>query len=369
MELKFYLQILRFNWWIILLTMLTAAGFALAGAVFLTPGYQTSARFVVSPSMTADINQDEIVDRLAALDKRSIVTTYSEVLRSARIFTEAGEALDLDPAAAAAYSRSAVVLPETNILELTVTGPDPELTAELANQIGRKGIQYVQRLYTVYEIRFLDSAPVPDKPFRPQPVRDLSLAAGLGLIVGCLLAVVWEQYQTPLISLLKRPMEMDHSQAYSQQYLHNHLGDYNAQGEDRIWSLGMIHLPELETFLADLPKTPAQRILREITNAMRKEIWGKDLLARWDQATFSVFLPETKGDQALQALQRIQNQLANHTPYLSDDQEFHFTPQIGIAQRQPGENVSTVIDHVQSALQRAVENGHSPYLHPLEEEA
>ena len=368
MELKLYLQILRSNWWIILLTTLIAAGIALAGAVFLTPSFQTSARFVISPSMTADIKQDEIVDRLAALDKRSIVTTYSEVLSSDRIFTEAVEALNLDPASSAAYSRSTVVLPETNILELTVTGPNPEMTAEIANQIGREGIQYVQRLYTVYEIRFLDSAPIPQKPYRPQPARDISLAAGLGLIVGSLLAIVWEQYQTPLISFVKRPFEMDQSHAYTRQYLRDHLGDYNTQGEDKVWSLGMIHLPELNQFLVDLPKPSSQRMLRGLTDAMMKEIWGKDLLARWDQSTFSVFLPETRGDQAVQALERIQKELTNHIPYLSDGKDFQFTPQIGIAQKQAGETVTSVIDKVQSALQRAVENGHSPYLYSGEEE-
>jgi len=363
MEIKLYLQILRKHWWLIVLSILIATAVALGAALWVTPTYQTSARFVVSPSLTMDINQDEIVDRLAALDKRSIITTYAEVLNSERIFIDASRAINIIPNRLAAFSRSAIVLPESNILELTVSGPDPLLTADLTNAVGQQAIQYVQRLYTVYEIRVLDPAAIPGSPIKPQPARDIALAVGLGLIFGCVLAIVWEQYQTPLLSFFNRAVGKSSAQTYSRQSIEGYIEEWLAQHPDRDSTLSLIHFPELQSHRESIPRPALQRIIDGISNAIKQELWGKDIVGQWDQATFSVMLHDVTGKDALHVLKRVQARLSSPLSLMNNGDPLILTSQIGLAEMDRGENSATIMKKVEMALLQARKDGSGPLLY------
>ncbi|MCB9422082.1 MAG: hypothetical protein H6667_19935 [Ardenticatenaceae bacterium] len=194
-EIQTLIQIGRRNWWIVALT----AGAALLISIILssltTPTYMTSARFIVSPNR--ELEDRDIINSLEALDKRSVVVTYAEVLRSNRILGSARQELNVAAVDLADYSLTAVVLPEANVLELTITGPDPALTANLANVVGEKAIEYMSSLYPIHLFAFLDKAPVPQRPFEPQPVQNAILSVALGLGLGGLLVVLRERLLRP----------------------------------------------------------------------------------------------------------------------------------------------------------------------------
>lgn len=187
MELQLYLRMVLRSWWIVALTTLTALSISLTLSYFATPLYRTSAQLLVSPS--ASLSGSQAVYGLDTLNKRSIVSTYAEVLSSSRIYSETGALLGLSPTEVEAYTLATVVLPEANVLELSVTGPDPEIAALLANGVGQRAVDYIKGLYQAYEVNFLELAPIPTIPVSPGPVQDASLAAGLGLILGVALAV------------------------------------------------------------------------------------------------------------------------------------------------------------------------------------
>ena len=56
-----------------------------------------------------------------------------------------------------------------------------------------KPVIYIQGIYQIYDINFLDSAGVPNNPISPNPARDASLAAVLGAILGVSVAIGREQ--------------------------------------------------------------------------------------------------------------------------------------------------------------------------------
>ena len=94
------------------------------------------------------------------------------------------------------YTVNAVVLPEASVVELFVDGPNPEVSALLANSIGQQGMLFFQSEYSsIYSVRFLDIAETPSSPFTPVPVRDAVVAALLGLSIGAMLAVGYEQFR------------------------------------------------------------------------------------------------------------------------------------------------------------------------------
>src|SRR5512134_3648318 len=98
MEIKLYLRMLQRGWWIIVVTTLVAIIVTLIASYFATPIYRATTRFVISPSATFVAEGNNVLNSLATLDKRSIITTYAEVLNSPRIHRETFELLRLNEA-------------------------------------------------------------------------------------------------------------------------------------------------------------------------------------------------------------------------------------------------------------------------------
>ena len=202
-QIKPYLRILKRNWWIVVLTMLSAFSLALALSYFSTPIYQTRAQFIVSPgpAFLASIEGDlsDAVRGIESLDKRSIIATYEEIMNSRQIFEKASILLQMAPAQLEQYEATAVVLPDASALELTVTGPDPTTASQLANTMGQESISYIQALYNqLYSVTLLDAATIPTSPISPQPVRDAILSLALGLAFGVILAIIVDYANVPL---------------------------------------------------------------------------------------------------------------------------------------------------------------------------
>ncbi len=185
-----YLEILRRKWWMVALTALFALTVTLAISYFNTPLFRARGQYVVSPGQSLLRGEDrDLINGISALDRPSIVATFAEIMNSASIQRAAQTALQLDPLEAANYTVQAVVIPDSSVIELTVSGPNPVMAAQLANTVGEQAINYTQALYQAYSINMLDPASPPLKPFSPNPARDGAVALFLGLIVGVLLAI------------------------------------------------------------------------------------------------------------------------------------------------------------------------------------
>ena len=120
-QLQIYFGMLKRGWWLVALAALAALNMVLVSAYFATPMFRSKASFIVSPGPSLLAGQDkEVVDSIEALDKRSIVSTYAEVLKSDTVRDDAAAQLGLAETAVSAYAINAVVLPDASVLELTV---------------------------------------------------------------------------------------------------------------------------------------------------------------------------------------------------------------------------------------------------------
>ena len=143
MELKLYFRMLQRGWWIIAVTTLAAILVTLVASYFATPVYRATSRFVISPSAAFVAEGNNVLNSLATLDMRSIITTYAEILNSPRIHRETFDLLQLDETIVQNYRYNAVVLPDTNIIEFSVEGTDPQTVTLLVNAIGQHVVEYV----------------------------------------------------------------------------------------------------------------------------------------------------------------------------------------------------------------------------------
>jgi diguanylate cyclase (GGDEF)-like protein len=304
MEIRLYLEMFRRNWWVIVLTALVALNASLLASFFATPLYSSSTRFIVSPNPGLLTGRDMITS-MEALDKRSIVSTYAEFLNSRRIYQETITALGISADIADEYEIRAVVLPDANILEMTVSGSDPAIASLLANSIGSYAIGYISELYSAYDISVLDPAIPASAPFSPQPVRDASLAFILGLVGGATLAVVSEQVRVPLDEYRDRLRMDKDTGVYNNRYFIQVVADRLVSKPTELLSVAIVDLKGLQEVFETLPPVAMQGLLRSVTEILRKELRGNDVLGRWTETSFTVMLPTTPGTAAGRTFERI----------------------------------------------------------------
>lgn len=360
MELRHYLRMLRTGWWLIALTTLSALAIALAVAYSATPIYRASARLIVRPNVPA-LGNASLVESLATLDKPSIAATYAEVLNSMRIFNEAANPLQLDPKTLLLYTRTAVVLPSSNILEVAVTGPDPNLATRLTNGIGQRAIEYTKGLYQAYGIEFLDPAVVPTEPISPQPLRDASLAIVLGFVLGAALAILREQLRMPLEALRRRNMYDPYSNAYSRRYFMRRLEEEITRKRGSL-AVGLLQLDGLEGLNETLPSPVFHGLLRRVNRILQIELRGRDSIGRWGDIQFALLLPSTPGTAAARTLERVQQVLSTSIPLNENEpnEMVCLEPRIGVVASNGTEEANVLVERAEKVLERTLQSGAKP---------
>jgi diguanylate cyclase (GGDEF)-like protein len=355
MELKFYVQMLQRGWKLIAFSALTGLGTALLLTYLSTPVYLSTARFVVSPSSASISQGTSVIDSLNVLDKRSIVTTYAQVLNSDSIFQRTLADLLISPESVAGYSSSSVVLPDTNVLEIYVQGTDPQIVALLANSIGIEAIHYIDGLNQGYNIRVLDIAQVPTEPIRPQPSRDASLGLAFGLIFGFALAFIREQLLAPIDAFLQRHNLDPDSDVFNRRYFDRKLDETLARSAlVGFHTLGLVYLEGFVGYIGNIPKPIEQQVMRKVAKILSNELRGNDLVGRWDDATFAVLLPGTPGRAAEITLGRIQSMLSE--PFAFGEAEtIYLKPRVGLAEPLGDESSNALREHAEIALKQAVD--------------
>jgi diguanylate cyclase (GGDEF)-like protein len=345
---------LQEGWWLIALPALSALIIALSLSNNVTPLYQATARFLISPNNDVMSGRD-VVNSLTALDKRVIGVTYAEVLSSDRIYQDTSEALQIDYDVLRKYNLSAVVLPEASILEFSASGPNPKIAALFANGAGQQGIEYIRSIYDVYTITFLDTASPPDSPYNTNPSRDAALALVLGLTLGAALALLRGHLRPPLEFIERQRIIDAPSSAYTRSHILERVGALSREGAEPA-ALGIIRLDGLRDANKAIPHMLYQRLLRQVVKLLRNELRSNDLVGRWDDVSFVVLLPGIRAEAAHQVMQRISVQLG--MPLTIASQE-HLTLQPRHAVVMPEDKIApaALTDAIEAALAQAKERG------------
>ncbi|HEX5836989.1 MAG TPA: diguanylate cyclase [Anaerolineales bacterium] len=355
MEVKLYLRMLQRSWWIIVITTLATLIAALVMAYLTPPTYQATARFIVSPSPTLITGGSNLLNSLSTLDKRSIITTYAEILNSQRIYNDTISLLQLNNVDLSEYHYRAVALPDANIIEFSVTGPDRDTVYTLTNGIGQRAVEYVHGLYQVYELSVLDAAVPPTVPISPQPLRSAGVALVVGLALGVVLALIREMMRTPFENFIRQRNIDDLSGALNRRAFEQKLSEV-AFASPNDFSLCVVHLNGLTDYINALPQSTLQRVLQGVTRVLRNQLRGNDLVGRWSDVDFIVLLSDTPGNAAMNTMERVRMALSYPVPVDVSGEELLLDPQIGIAEYRVGDTPQTMIKNIQWALDVAKKN-------------
>lgn len=169
--------------WVVLIAVVTGIGATAFFAQRTTPVYQASATLVVVPNERLATPR-EVVDSVNALDRRSVVATLARVSSSRAVRGLVQQRLRLSSGELAPYAVKAVVVPDTNILEISVEGPGRQAVAVVANEIAAQTIDYSRQFYQVYTLKTLDQASGAGQPIGPDLTRRLVAGGLFGLLIG-----------------------------------------------------------------------------------------------------------------------------------------------------------------------------------------
>jgi len=244
LELRDYLRIARLRWKLIVGCIVAAIAVAALVTMQTTPLYSSSARLFVSTS-PADSSEGYQGSLFAA----QRVTSYADLVNgrelSTRVISELGLGMEPDELV---EKIEASVVPETVLLELTVTDPDPGQAQILAQTTAEQLTGFVDELETppgrnraAIKASIVDTAALPSSPVSPQPLRNLGLAAILGLLLGLGSAVLRELLDTTLKS------HQEVTEAAGAPVMANIAFDSDAAKRPLVTSLDS-HAPRVEAF-------------------------------------------------------------------------------------------------------------------------
>lgn len=209
MDLRQYVHALRVHWRIVLACLLL--GLAVGGALTLstTPVYAATSSVFLSTSGTSSTESTNLQANSVALNR---IPTYADLLTgrnlAQRVINRTG--VDMSPGQVAS-SISTEVIPDSAILDATVTDEDPVRAQLLANAVAAEFVSLVSEIETPTQstqinpatgetITTTPTAPVkaslvevatlPGAPAAPSATNNLALGAALGLLLGILLALV-----------------------------------------------------------------------------------------------------------------------------------------------------------------------------------
>jgi len=355
MEITLYLQAFRRGWWIILVTTLIATNVSLLVSYFTPAVYQTSERFIVSPNAGIFSSSWDIVSSLDTLDRRSIINTYKELLASQAVYGRSPEIQKLgSDFVASEYNILVVVVPDTNILKLTVEGPDPDGVVVIAKAVASEGVSYINQLYPVYNFSILDSPETPTSPVRPVPVNDASLAAVFGVLIGVVLAFSREQLQNTMEKLRERSVIDVASSAYTRSYFERRLREEMTRQIDSDLSVAIVNFRGLDEVANILPKPIIDSLIHDLTQTLKGELRGRDVVGRWDRSQLSVLLPSTPASAVEATFKRIQTYLAESVSVdKAGDMVVLPDPCIGVVARDQFDSAEELIKRAELAVEKA----------------
>lgn len=189
MEIRTYLNIILRYWWVVLLALVAGGVIAAGMDRIKKPTYSAAARVTVRPSPTLSDTRS-IIDLVGQMGAKYIAGTFAQTFTSSDVKTAAAKAVGLTQDAAISYPLDAEVLPDTAVIQVSGTGPDPTLLVNYINATLEATIGNTRDLFRVMDLVTLEPARVPSAPVSPQPSRDIPFGAGIGLGVGILLALI-----------------------------------------------------------------------------------------------------------------------------------------------------------------------------------
>lgn len=180
MDLRQFFMLMLRGWWVIVLAVIVT----LASTAFFVsrqaPEYRASTTVELTPY--AGLEAREVVDVYNLLDKRNLSNTLARKAEGSTMALLVAEKLAIDLGVVNHADISAIVLPDSNLIEISASSSNRDLAAAICNTVADEMLGPTPD--TILQIEAIDRATPPTNPISPQPNRLLVLALFSGLVIG-----------------------------------------------------------------------------------------------------------------------------------------------------------------------------------------
>jgi capsular exopolysaccharide synthesis family protein len=200
-DLRDYIRVARKNWWIAVVAVAIALGLATLITVRTPPQYATSATFFITTPNNGASDAYQ-----GGLFSQQRVKSYANLLTGDRLATSISGRPGVDLTPGEIRRRvTANAVPETVLLEATVTDGSADRSSLIAGELATQFKALVELLETppgqkvsTVKVEVVAGPELNEVPVSPRPVRNLALAALIGLLAGAVGAVLREMLDTTI---------------------------------------------------------------------------------------------------------------------------------------------------------------------------
>lgn len=176
---------------VVMLPVACAVVMALASLLFMRDTYTATTDMYVLASSSQGGSSALSSDLSAS---QMLTNDVATLLKSDRVTADAAKELKLEDLSA--YKISVTSETTTRVISLSVTGVDPQGTANVANALANNVSQVAQEVMSVESVNVIDEAPVPTAPSGPNRPLYIMVAAMAGLFVAVALVVLADMIDT-----------------------------------------------------------------------------------------------------------------------------------------------------------------------------
>lgn len=171
--------------------LITAASTLLAWLfAFVQPDVYRAASIAAVTPLTEGLDAEEVLRGVDTLERRTLVATIAALASTPVTRRQAAGGAFED------YEIDAIVLPNTNLLRVTVEGADANRVAAIANRIPEIIAPQTRAMYKLYGVTIVSPATPPEQPALPRVGRTVAAGLLLGLIVGAIVAYNTDRRRT-----------------------------------------------------------------------------------------------------------------------------------------------------------------------------
>jgi capsular exopolysaccharide synthesis family protein len=193
LELRQVLAALRAGWWIVAVGLLLGGLVALLSSLLQTPLYTSRTQLFVS---TTDSTSTSAAYTGSQLSEQR-VTSYAQLVGGEELADRVVRQLGLEASTAAiANEITATPVPDTVLIDVTVTDPSATRAERIAEAIGAEFPRFVAQLeqptgggVSPVKVTVTDPPEAATNPSSPRTTRGLLFGLGVGALLGCAVAV------------------------------------------------------------------------------------------------------------------------------------------------------------------------------------
>ena len=165
---------------------------------FKTPMYQSYTTIVLAGTNTdteMGITQNEVT-----LNQK-LVSTYREIIKSRRILGQVVDNLKLETSIEALSSNTTVTtVKDTELIKITVEDQDAVNAKAIADEIAKVFSREIVKIYNIQNVVIIDKGEVAQSPYNINLIKDIVLAALIGVVISCAIIFILYYFDTTIKS-------------------------------------------------------------------------------------------------------------------------------------------------------------------------